>query len=83
MEIRWDDVGFGYPDEVHRFAQYRVYRVGDWIDDGTSDPIPVGSPFIVASRRIPEPSTLLLCLVALGLVGRWRKWNRQKLVPII
>jgi hypothetical protein len=24
---------------------------------------------------IPEPSTLLLCLVALGVVGAWRKWG--------
>jgi hypothetical protein len=24
---------------------------------------------------IPEPSTLLLYLVALGVVGGWRKWD--------
>jgi hypothetical protein len=26
-------------------------------------------------RVIPEPSTLLLALVALGAVGGWRKWG--------
>ena len=25
---------------------------------------------------IPEPSTLLLALIALGVVGGWRKWKR-------
>ncbi len=25
---------------------------------------------------VPEPSTLLLCIIALGMVGRWRKWKR-------
>jgi hypothetical protein len=25
--------------------------------------------------HVPEPSTLLLCLIALGVVGGWRKWG--------
>ena len=28
------------------------------------------------TQAIPEPSTLLLTLVALGVVGGWRKWKR-------
>jgi hypothetical protein len=27
------------------------------------------------THQIPEPSTLLLCLVALAVVGAWRKWG--------
>jgi hypothetical protein len=26
-------------------------------------------------QTVPEPSTLLLCIVALGVVGGWRKWS--------
>jgi hypothetical protein len=37
-------------------------------------------PFVAVvvggTHQIPEPSTLLLCLVALGVVGGWRKWRR-------
>jgi hypothetical protein len=37
-------------------------------------------PFVAAvvggTQSVPEPSTLLLCLVALCVVGGWRKWNR-------
>ena len=37
-------------------------------------------PFVAAvvgggAQQIPEPSTLLLCLVALVVVGGWRKWR--------
>jgi hypothetical protein len=36
-------------------------------------------PFVAAvvggTHQIPEPSTLLLCLLALGVVGGWRKWR--------
>ena len=28
-------------------------------------------------QQIPEPSTLLLALVALGVVGGWRKWKQR------
>ena len=28
-----------------------------------------------STEQIPEPSTLLLCIVALGVVGGWRKWD--------
>jgi hypothetical protein len=39
-------------------------------------------PFVAAvvgggTQPIPEPATLLLCLVALGLVSGWRKWSRS------
>jgi hypothetical protein len=37
-------------------------------------------PFVAAvvggTQSVPEPSTLLLTLVALGMVGGWRKWKR-------
>jgi hypothetical protein len=37
-------------------------------------------PFVSAVlggvQQIPEPSTLLLVLVALGVVGGWRRWKR-------
>jgi hypothetical protein len=36
-------------------------------------------PFVTAvvgdAQQIPEPSALLLCLIALGVVGGWRKWG--------
>jgi hypothetical protein len=36
-------------------------------------------PFVAAvvggAQSVPEPSTLLLGLVALGVVGGWRKWG--------
>jgi hypothetical protein len=40
-------------------------------------------PFVVAvvgggAQSIPEPSTLLLCSVALGVVSGWRKWGTQQ-----
>ena len=28
-----------------------------------------------AAQSIPEPSTFLLCIIALGVVGAWRKWG--------
>ncbi len=28
-----------------------------------------------AQARVPEPSTLLLCSIALGVVGGWRRWG--------
>ena len=38
-------------------------------------------PFVTAVvggiQQIPEPSTLLLVLIALGVVGAWRKWKRS------
>jgi hypothetical protein len=39
------------------------------------------APFVAAvfgggTQQIPEPSTLLLALVALGVVGGSRKWKR-------
>jgi hypothetical protein len=37
-------------------------------------------PFVAAvvggTQPVPEPSTLLLALIALGVVGGWRKWKR-------
>jgi hypothetical protein len=38
-------------------------------------------PFVAAvvgddAHQTPEPSTLLLCIIALGVVGGWRKWKR-------
>jgi hypothetical protein len=35
-----------------------------------------GGRFSFGIAIIPEPSTLLLCLIALGVVGGWRKWKR-------
>jgi hypothetical protein len=37
-------------------------------------------PFVAAvvgddAHQTPEPSTLLLCIIALGVVGGWRKWG--------
>jgi hypothetical protein len=29
------------------------------------------------TQQIPEPSTLLLCILALGVVGGWRKWATE------
>ncbi len=42
---------------------------------------PIGGRFVNQAAiefsfiPIPEPSTLLLALVALGVVGGWRKWG--------
>jgi rhamnogalacturonan endolyase len=49
--------------------------------DGTVDGLDV-EPFVAAvlaggPQAIPEPSTLLLTLVALGVVGGWRKWKQR------
>ncbi len=37
-------------------------------------------PFVAAvvggTQPVPEPSTLLLVLIALGMVGGWRRWKR-------
>jgi hypothetical protein len=37
-------------------------------------------PFVAAvvggAQSVPEPSTLLLALLALGVIGGWRKWRR-------
>jgi hypothetical protein len=36
-------------------------------------------PFVAivvgGTQPVPEPSTLLLCIIALGVVGGWRKWK--------
>ena len=36
-------------------------------------------PFVATvvggTQQIPEPSTLLLCIIALFVVGGWRKWG--------
>ena len=36
-------------------------------------------PFVAAvvggTQPVREPSTLLLCLIALGMAGAWRKWG--------
>ena len=51
----------------------------DMNGDGTVNGLDV-DPFVDAVvgsvQQIPEPSTLLLCLIALGVVGGWRKWRR-------
>jgi hypothetical protein len=38
-------------------------------------------PFVAAvvggdAQQVPEPSTFLLALLALGVIGGWRKWKR-------
>jgi hypothetical protein len=43
------------------------------------DPTVCASPSVLvygAWRVVPEPSTLLLYILALGVVGGWRKWKR-------
>jgi hypothetical protein len=50
----------------------------DMNGDGAVNGLDV-DPFVAAvvggTQPIPEPSTLLLCIVALGVVGGWRKWG--------
>ena len=51
----------------------------DMNEDGVVNGLDV-DPFVAAvvgggTQAVPEPSTLLLCLVALGVVGGWRKWG--------
>jgi hypothetical protein len=51
----------------------------DMNGDGSVDGLDV-DPFVAAvvgggTQQVPEPSTLLLALVALGVVGGWRKWG--------
>jgi hypothetical protein len=56
---------------------------GDGLVNGL-DVVPfVAGELAGSTQQIPEPSTLLLALVALGVVGGWRKWRRQKFVPIL
>jgi hypothetical protein len=51
----------------------------DMNGDGVVNGLDV-DPFVAAVvgsvQPIPEPSTLLLCVIALGVVGGWRKWKR-------
>jgi hypothetical protein len=52
---------------------------GDMNEDGMVNGLDV-DPFVAAvvgggTQQIPEPSTLLLCIVALGVLGAWRKWR--------
>jgi Tol biopolymer transport system component len=52
--------------------------LGDLNLDGEVNGLDV-DPFVTAVvggvQQIPEPSTLLLALVALGVIGGWRKWG--------
>jgi sulfatase modifying factor 1 len=53
---------------------------GDMNEDRAVNGLDV-DPFVAAvvgggTHQIPEPSTLLLAFVALGVVAGWRKWNR-------
>ncbi len=55
------------------------HAAADMNEDGDVNGLDV-DPFVVAvvgggSQQIPEPSTLLLGLVALGVIGGWRKWG--------
>ena len=51
----------------------------DMNQDGEVNGLDV-DPFVAAvvgggAQQIPEPSALLLCVIALGVVGVWRKWR--------
>ena len=51
----------------------------DMNGDGAVDGLDV-DPFVAAvvgggAAAVPEPSTLLLALIAMGVVGGWRKWG--------
>jgi YVTN family beta-propeller protein len=53
---------------------------GDMNEDGQVNGLDV-DPFVAkvvggGSQQIPEPSTLLLCIITLGSVGGWWKWKR-------
>ena len=48
-------------------------------EDGEVNGLDV-DPFVAAIvgggvQQIPEPSTLLLTLIAMGVVGAWRQWG--------
>jgi hypothetical protein len=52
---------------------------GDMNEDGVVNGLDV-DPFATAvigggPQQIPEPSTLLLCIIALGVVGGWWRWS--------
>ena len=45
-------------------------------------------PFVAAIvggglRAVPEPSALVLYIIALGVIGTWRKWKARRLSPCI
>jgi hypothetical protein len=52
--------------------------LGDVNLDGVVNGLDV-DPFVAAvvggAQSVPEPSTLLLCIIALGVVGGWWKWG--------
>lgn len=55
------------------------YLYGDMNGDGVVTGLDV-DPFVAillggGAEPIPEPSTLLLCIIALGVVGGWWKWG--------
>jgi hypothetical protein len=54
---------------------------GDMNGDGEVNGLDV-DPFVAAVvggavQQVPEPSTFLLALIALGVVGGWQKWKRS------
>ena len=68
---------------VISLAQFATVYARSWAADSMNGPQSVngldGDPFVAAVvdggvQPLPEPSTLFLCVVAVGLVGRWRKW---------
>ena len=52
---------------------------GDMNEDGVVNGLDV-DPFVAivvgGTQPVPEPSTLLLALLALAVIGGWRKWKR-------
>ena len=60
-----------------RFTGGTTVVLGDVNLDGVVNGLDV-DPFVAAVvgvQAVPEPSTLLLCIVALGVVGGLRKWG--------
>ena len=48
---------------------------GDQVVNGLEFDLFVSAVIGGGTQKIPEPSTLLLGLVSLGLVGGWRNWK--------
>jgi hypothetical protein len=69
--------------DVDPFVDVLLDGQDDWTADMNQDGVVNGldvDPFVAAvvgggTQPVPEPSTLLLCIVALGVVGGWRKWG--------
>ena len=86
-----DDNGVTWHAVTHQEGPFAMWTSLEWLPDGTlrvdsfrhwSANLGIGGitemdsqALILHTSPVPEPSTLLLALAALGVVGGWRRWG--------